>query len=211
MDIQVNPVKKKGLQIWFTNKYKGASGADLKSFLNRNDNKSWSPSATLKHAMAPREDIWDSKPWGDLEHVHSSSCFSSSKLSILLLTFQSSPLPGKSHGFSLRSSDNTSSLFYSPSSRHLREFASGLSMAVKSPRVYSHSSVLSPKPKMQKNRAHKRLERWLSGQEHLLLFKKTLVWLLASNSGRSWSIITQRNLMLYSDLLRYLCIGCAHT
>lgn len=53
MDIQVNPVKKKGLQIWFTNKYKGASGADLKSFLNRNDNKGWSPSATLKHAMPP--------------------------------------------------------------------------------------------------------------------------------------------------------------
>lgn len=26
MDTQVNPVKKTGLQIWFTNKYKGAQG-----------------------------------------------------------------------------------------------------------------------------------------------------------------------------------------
>lgn len=33
MDIQVNPVKKTGLQIWFTSKYKGASGTDLKSEL----------------------------------------------------------------------------------------------------------------------------------------------------------------------------------
>lgn len=40
MDSQVNPVKKTGLQIWFTSKYKGASGTDLKSLLNRIDYKS---------------------------------------------------------------------------------------------------------------------------------------------------------------------------
>lgn len=210
MDTQVNPVKKTGLQIWFTNKYKGASGTDLKSFLNRTDNKSWILSATLKHTMPPgktsetlsHEVVWSTYTVlpASLHPNCTAHCWLSGPLPYLVRV-----------GVSLHSLDNTSSLVYSPSSRHLREFASGLSMSAKSPRVYSHSSVLSPKPKMQKNVAHKGLDRWLSGQEHLLLFKKTLVWFLASNSGRSWSIITQGNLMLYSDLLRYLCIGCVHT
>lgn len=189
MDSQVNPVKKTGLQIWFTSKYKGASGTDLKSFLNRTDYKSWSPSATLKHTMPP------GKTFDTLSHevvwstytVLPASLHPNCKSHCWLQSFPYLV----SHGVSLHSLDNTSSLAYSPSSRHLREFASGLSMAAKSPRVYSNSFILSPKPKMQKNRAHKGLERWLSGQEHFLFFKKTLVWFLASNSGRSWSIITQ--------------------